>query len=322
MRCVVKRVVPNRYAAEALGELRVRCPRVPSPPAAPAVPPPETRKRKARTAAEVAAAADGCAWTGTLSALETHAAECALEPVACPNAAAGCTATVARRDLSAHAAACPRREVTCPHCESEGFAEDLSKHLTRCHDAPVTCTNAGCGASCARRELPTHRAACPHEEVACPVPGCIERCARSALSAHLVAAQATHLIGLCSHVAVLTRRLSAAEARVAATEAHARAAGLCGFGVAAWPQTAAARAALAADTAQQRARAAQLARRVQDAGGAEAVAADEEADERVTTIMGGRIVIVHTGRIGGGQVRRVAEDVSRAQVVLPRGTQG
>jgi len=190
-RSSVHNVVPNRYAADVIGALAVRCP------------------AGAATAASLWQLAR-CAWTGPLHELASHRSSCVAEEVPCFWAA--CKKRMLRGIADTHAARCEHRSVFCSKCShvlSGAVASDT--HGARCAAEPARCANAGCDALLLRAAMPAHRAVCAFEVVPCAVPGCRAAVARNAMEAHMASAMAAHMQALCGRVHALTARLEEAE---------------------------------------------------------------------------------------------------------------
>lgn len=187
-RSSVHNVVPNRYAADAIGALAVRCP----------------------------ATVDQlwhlvrCAWTGPLHELAAHRSSCVAEEVPCFWAL--CKKRMLRGIADSHAARCEHRSVFCPKCSHVlNGADAISTHGARCLAEPARCSNAGCDALVLRAAMPAHRAVCTFEVVPCAVPGCRASVTRNGINAHMASAAAAHMQALCGQVVALTARLEDAE---------------------------------------------------------------------------------------------------------------
>ena len=102
-------------------------------------------------------AISGCAFTGTPSLVAQHeAAECEWRAVACPES--GCGARVSARELARHICRqCTHREAG---CRFEGGSPTLvARHeAAECEWRSVACSEPGCGARVAARDLEAQRA--------------------------------------------------------------------------------------------------------------------------------------------------------------------
>ena len=207
---MTEQLVPNRFAADTIGDLKLRCP--PGNAAGQAVP--------------------LCAWTGPVSDLAAHQSTCTAEQVPCRWS--GCCEVTARGVAATHAVACTHRERFCVDCQEVLLGADaIAPHGASCGGVPMPCPNTGCSASARRGEMEFHRATCAFEIVTCAVPGCGARVARNGMEAHFAAASGAHtaalvgliqtlngsLLALSGHVQALTARLDLAERRSVAAAA-------------------------------------------------------------------------------------------------------
>jgi hypothetical protein len=194
----VRSLRPNRAVNNHLSTLIVRCTRA--------------------AALTGAAAADvACDWTGALCTLQQHLdSACPLGELTCTWP--GCGDSLLRRHIATHEHdACGYRPLTCPHagCGSVMAAHSLEEHAAGCSHAPLPCPNAGCGALLAHAEVGGHLDVCPAVPMVCAVLGCGVHATRGSMDAHLQADSGRHL-------ALLSGRLLAAEAAVAAADSRAR----------------------------------------------------------------------------------------------------
>ena len=199
-------VVTNRFAADVISALVLRCPTAAALTAAGPVPP-----------------AARCTWKGPTRDLIAHQATCVAVEVACEWPL--CKKRMPRGTAATHAAKCGRRAEFCPHCSEVHVGNAaIKKHPANCSAAPSPCTNAGCPVEVKRDGMEAHRAVCAFEVVPCAVPGCGMSLARNAMEAHMTSGVGAHMQALCGEVLSLRARLDAAEAelrRVAAGPAAA-----------------------------------------------------------------------------------------------------
>ncbi len=124
----IERIVPNRFAAELIGAMTLRCP-----------------------AGAAAGAAAQCTWVGSVRELARHRFACAAAPQ-CPNA--GCGACTAGGAMAAHRAACAFETVSCtvPGCGAAMLRSAVDEHMAAAAGAHVTLLNDVVRALTARLE--------------------------------------------------------------------------------------------------------------------------------------------------------------------------
>ena len=135
---------------------------------------------------------NGCPWTGALDDLESHARQCPLAELPCPN---NCGEKVWRCDVEDHKKyKCPNRSYTCSICNKTGPHKMMvESHEQQCPDTKIACPNR-CETTVLRRYLEAHRAVCPKEQIECPYAGvgCTERPLREDQQKHVTECAAEH----------------------------------------------------------------------------------------------------------------------------------
>jgi len=193
-RSPVEQVVPNRFAADVISALVLRCPKT------------------ADTAGSLPPAAQ-CTWTGPVRDLVSHQATCVAIEVAC--VWTQCRKRTPRGTADSHFAECEHRVLFCPHCSVHEFGSAaMTAHAASCSAAPSPCSNPGCTVKVVRDGMEVHRAVCAFEVVPCAVPGCGVSLARIAMEAHMTSGVGVHMQALCGEVLSLRARLDAAEAEL------------------------------------------------------------------------------------------------------------
>jgi hypothetical protein len=111
-------LVPNRFAADAIGALALRC-------------------------TAIAEGVSVCPWTGPLRELASHrSTACAARPLQCPNA--GCGVQAAAGAMDAHRAACGFERVPCsvPGCGVLLARNAVDAHMAASKDAHLQALTA------------------------------------------------------------------------------------------------------------------------------------------------------------------------------------
>ena len=124
----IERIVPNRFAAELIGAMTLRCP-----------------------AFAAAGATAPCAWIGSVRELARHRLTCTSAPQ-CPNA--GCGACTAAGAMAAHRAACAFEIVSCSvaGCGATMLRSAVDEHMAAAAGAHVTLLDGVVRALTARLE--------------------------------------------------------------------------------------------------------------------------------------------------------------------------
>lgn len=188
--------MPNRFAADVISALVLRCPIAASlTPAAAAIPSVQ------------------CTWTGPVRDLAAHPASCAAAEVACVWPL--CKTRMPRGSLAAHITSCGSRAEICPHCsEVQRGNAAITAHAAVCAAKPVLCSHTGCLQSVARSAMAAHLDGCAFKRVPCGVLGCGVLVARNAMTSHMASAAVAHMQTLTRRVLALTARLDATEAEL------------------------------------------------------------------------------------------------------------
>ena len=149
----------------------------------------------------------GCEWIGCLKDLKKihlptchHDASAADRLVRCTNSNGKCGTLVKQSDLQKHLTTeCEWREIACTHCKRIGtFHHIKGRHVYRCLDIPVACSNDGCEEKIKRSQLDSHSAyECPHKIITCRYSsvGCSNRIKKKDIESHNKEYMEEHLKG-------------------------------------------------------------------------------------------------------------------------------
>ena len=143
-----------------------------------------------------------CRWTGLLSHMKAHMAECMYCFVECNFKKYGCKERLMKKNMTDHESSCNHRIVLCKHCESEGFYDDLQGHIQICPERPITCVSPGCSDVFQLSSIEHHQTVCEHKIICCPlkeISSCLHVCKRSEMALHTSDAN-VHFTGLIHEV--------------------------------------------------------------------------------------------------------------------------
>ena len=109
----------------------------------------------------------GCQWEGTVNDIEAHLDSCPYQLIPCTNE---CGEDVRRSELGEHLTEnCQNCRVKCRYCQKEGLRGLVmsDRHLNKCRDYPLKCSNEECEEVIPRRLLALHNETCPKAIITC-----------------------------------------------------------------------------------------------------------------------------------------------------------
>ena len=134
---------------------------------------------------------EGCKWKGTINetgtSIEAHLNDsCPYQLIPCTNE---CGENIRRSTLETHLTVnCPKRLVKCEYCQEKlPYCQIKSdKHLNKCPDYPVKCSNEECEEVIPRCLLALHTETCPKAIITCEynTVGCNKRMKREEKEEH------------------------------------------------------------------------------------------------------------------------------------------
>ena len=143
---------------------------------------------------------EGCKWKGTINetgtSIEAHLNDsCPYQLIPCTNE---CGENIRRSTLETHLTVnCPKRLVKCEYCQEKlPYCQIKSdRHLNKCPDYPLKCSNEECEEVIPRRLLATHNETCPKAIITCEynTVGCNKRMKREEKEEHDEESVKTHL---------------------------------------------------------------------------------------------------------------------------------
>ena len=114
---------------------------------------------------------EGCKWKGTINetdtSIEAHLYSCPYQLIPCTNE---CGGNIRRNTLETHLTVnCPKRLVKCEYCQEKlPYCQIKSdRHLNKCPDYPLKCSNEECAKKIPRGLLESHNETCPKAIITC-----------------------------------------------------------------------------------------------------------------------------------------------------------